>query len=98
MFPVVHAWLQRLLVDTGFAHADVRLHGFYAYASLDLGDITTFPGAMCGAVLSRVRERVLLSVRPSIMAARQDAATYQLHQLHQLACTPGIAFTQTVVL
>jgi len=44
--------LQRLLVDATSFHADVKLHGFYAYAMFDAADLTTFPSAVCAAVLS----------------------------------------------
>ncbi|GFR40945.1 hypothetical protein Agub_g1608, partial [Astrephomene gubernaculifera] len=43
--------LQRLLVDPAAFHADVYLHDFYAYATFDLGDLSTFPAASCACVL-----------------------------------------------
>eukprot|EP00198_Chlamydomonas_reinhardtii_P002517 XP_001691853.1 predicted protein [Chlamydomonas reinhardtii] len=44
--------LQRMLVDPGAFHADVYLQGFYAYATFDISDLTTFRAANCACILA----------------------------------------------
>ncbi|KAG2448232.1 hypothetical protein HYH02_006817 [Chlamydomonas schloesseri] len=43
--------LQRMLVDPAAFHADVYLQGFYAYATFDISDLTTFRAANCACIL-----------------------------------------------
>ncbi|KAG2489618.1 hypothetical protein HYH03_011898 [Edaphochlamys debaryana] len=43
--------LQRMLVDPSAFHADVYLQGFYAYATFDISDLTTFARANCACIL-----------------------------------------------
>ncbi|KAJ9515538.1 hypothetical protein QJQ45_021643, partial [Haematococcus lacustris] len=45
--------LQRLLSDCATHMPNVRLHGFYAYATFDIADLTTFPDARCAAILGK---------------------------------------------
>jgi hypothetical protein len=71
------------LVSSGFLHADVRLHGFYAYASLELGDITSFPGAVCGAVMSRVRGEVV-GTPPRVVYELEGFGQFQVLKLPSL--------------
>ncbi|GLC69880.1 hypothetical protein PLESTF_000890900 [Pleodorina starrii] len=43
--------LQRMLVDPAAFHADVYLQDFYAYATFDISDLTTFRSANCACIL-----------------------------------------------
>ncbi|KXZ56979.1 hypothetical protein GPECTOR_1g884 [Gonium pectorale] len=43
--------LQKLLVDPRAFHADVYLQDFYAYATFDISDLTTFQAASCACIL-----------------------------------------------
>eukprot|EP00798_Chlamydomonas_sp_ICE-L_P012618 gene12618-15846_t len=45
--------LQKMLTDPSVFHADIRLFDFYAYATFDLADITTFMGARCASIVSQ---------------------------------------------
>ncbi len=45
--------LQKLLANPDNFRADIQLHGFLAYASFDIGEVTTFKDANCACVLAR---------------------------------------------